>query len=61
VRTGRTILNYKADDIIRDNEEGTCMLTDIAILGDRHVIKKEDEKILKHKDLMIEIQGTWNV
>jgi len=37
------------------------MLIDVAISGDRNVIKKEAEKILKHKDLTIEIQRTWNV
>ena len=37
------------------------MLIDVAILGDRTVIKKEAEKILKHKDLTIEIQRMWNV
>jgi len=37
----------------RDNEKGTCMLIDVAISGDRNVIKKEAEKILKHKDLTI--------
>jgi len=30
-------------------------------LGDRNVIKKEAEKILKYKDLTIEIQRMWNV
>jgi len=34
---------------------------DAAISGDRNVIKKEAEKILKYKDLTIEIQGMWNV
>ena len=33
--------------IIRDNEKGTCMLIDVALSGDRNVIKKEAEKILK--------------
>ena len=47
--------------IIRDNEKGTCMLIDVAISGDGNVIKKEAEKILKYKDLTIEIQGMWNV
>ena len=37
------------------------MLIDVAISGDRNVIKKEDEKILKYKDLTIEIQCMWKV
>ena len=37
------------------------MLIDVAIWGDRNVIKKEAEKILKYKDLTIEIQGMWKV
>jgi len=37
------------------------MLIDVAISGDRNVIKKEAEKILKYKDLTIEIQRMCNV
>jgi len=37
------------------------MLIDVAISGDRNVIKKEVEKIVKYKDLTIEIQCMWNV
>jgi len=51
----------KPDVIIRDNEERTCMLIDVAIPGGRNVIKNEAEKILKYKDLTIEIQRMWNV
>ena len=61
VQTDRTIPSNKPDIIIRDNEKRTCMLIDVAIPGDRNVIKKEDEKILKYKDLTIEIQRMWNV
>ena len=61
VQTDRTIPNNKPDIIIRDNEKGTCMLIDVAISGDRNVIKKEAEKLLKYKDLTIEIQRMWNV
>ena len=61
VRTDRTIPNNKPDTMIRDNKKGTCMLLDVARLGDRNVIKKEAEKILKYKDLVIEIQRMWNV
>jgi len=61
VQTDRTIPNNKPDTIIRDNEKRTCMLIDVVILRDRNVIKKEAEKILKYKDLTIEIQRMWNV
>jgi len=60
VQTDRTIPNNKPDIIIRDNEKRTCMLIDVAVSGDRNVIKKEAEKILKYKDLKIEIQRVWN-
>ena len=56
VQTDRTIPNNKPDIIIRDNEKRTCMLIDVAISGDRNVIKKEAEKILQYKDLTVEIQ-----
>jgi len=61
VQTDRTIPNNKPDIIIRYNEKGTCMLIDVTISGDRNVIKKEAKKILKYKDLTIEIQRMWNV
>jgi hypothetical protein len=51
----RNIPNNKRDIIVRDNEERTCMLTEVAIPGDRNVVRKEAEKILKYKDLIIEI------
>jgi len=37
------------------------MLIDVAISGDRNVIKKEAEKILQYKELTIGIQCMWNV
>ena len=61
VQTDRTLPNNKPDIIIRDNEKGTCMLIDVAISGDRNVIKKEAEKILKYKDLTTELQRICNV
>jgi hypothetical protein len=61
VQTDRTIPNNKPDFIIRDNGKRTCILIDVAIPGDRNVIKKEAEKILKYKDITIEIQRMWNV
>ena len=40
VQTDRTTPNNKPDIIIRDNENGTCMLIDVAISGDRNVTEK---------------------
>ena len=61
VQTNRSISTNKPDTIIRDNRQGTCMLIDVAIPVDRNVIQKESEKILKYKDLIIQIHGIWNV
>jgi hypothetical protein len=46
---------------MRDNGGGACVFIDVAIAGDRNVVMKETEKILKYKYLTIEIQGVWNV
>ena len=37
------------------------MLIDVAVPGDRNVIKKETEKILKYKILTTEIRRMWNL
>jgi hypothetical protein len=50
-----TIPSNKPDIVIRDYEKGTCMLLDVAIPGDRNLIQNEAEKILKYKDLTIEM------
>jgi hypothetical protein len=56
-----SIHNNKLDIIIRDNKKGTCTLIDVAISGDRNVIKKEAEKTLKYTDLATEVHCMWNV
>ena len=61
MRTDRTIPNDKADIIIRDDKKGTCMSIDVAMSEDRKVVKKEVEKILKYKDLIVDIQSMRNV
>ena len=47
--------------IICDYEKGTCMLIDVTVPGDRNVIKKEAEMILRYKDHTVEIQRMRNV
>ena len=41
-----TIANNKPDIIIRDNKQGTRTLIDVAIPGERNVIKIEAERVL---------------
>jgi hypothetical protein len=47
--------------IIHGNEKGTCILTNVAVLGVKNVFMKEAQKILKYKDPTIEIQRVWNI
>jgi 3-deoxy-D-manno-octulosonic acid (KDO) 8-phosphate synthase len=61
VRTDRTIANNKRDVVIRDNGKRTCILIDVATSADSNVIKKEAGKVLKYKDLTVEIERMWNV
>ena len=44
-----------------DNDKGSHTVIDVAICGDRNVIRAEAENILKYKDLIIEIQPMWNM
>jgi hypothetical protein len=61
VQTDRTIPDNKPDIIIRDNEKGTCVLIDVAIRGDRNVIREVAENILQYKGLITETRRMWNV
>jgi len=60
VRTDRTLPNIKPAIIISENKK-KCILIDVAISGDRNVMKQGSEKILKYKDLVTEIQRMWNM
>jgi hypothetical protein len=51
VQTDRTISSNKPGISIRDNEKGTCMPIDVVIAGERNMILKEAEQILKHNTL----------
>ena len=47
VKNARTIPNKKTAIVIGDSETGTRVLINVAISGDRNVIKKEAEKTKK--------------
>jgi hypothetical protein len=50
IQTDRTIPSNKPDIVICNYENGTCMLIGVAIPGDRNIIQKEAENILKYKE-----------
>ena len=54
-------LNNTPAIIIRNNERGTCVLIDVAISGDRNMIKEKTEKILTYENLITQIRRMWNV
>jgi hypothetical protein len=57
-----TIVNKKPENIIiLDNEKETCMSIDVAIHGERNLIKKEAEKVLKYKDIKIKRYKDKNI
>jgi hypothetical protein len=47
--------------IIKNREQKTCVLIDVAISGDRNVIQKETKNKLKYESLCIEIERKWNM
>ena len=61
VRNDGTAASNKPDIIITDNKQGTRMLMDVAIRGDRNMIKKGAEKILIFENLIMEIQRMCNM
>jgi hypothetical protein len=59
VHTDREVTANRPDIIIKNKQEKTRTLIDVAIPADRNV-QKEAEK-LKYKSLCIEIQRMWNL
>ena len=55
VQTDPTNPNNKPNIIMHGNEKGTCVLKNVAISGDRNVIKNVVEMILKRRYFIIEI------
>jgi hypothetical protein len=56
MQTERTVPKNKPVIVIRDNEK-EHVLTDVAVSGDKNVMKKEAENILKCKSFTIAIQS----
>jgi len=59
VQTDRTIQARRPDLILIDKIVDECKIIDVAVPGDTRVVKKEEEKIEKYRDLAIEIGRIW--
>ena len=51
VHTHREVTENRTYIIIKNKNENTCIMTDVAITVDRNVEQKEGEKKLKYKSL----------
>jgi len=61
VNTDREISANRPDIIIKNRQEKTCIMIDMAIPSERNVTIKEVEKLSKYKDLEIEISRMWGM
>ena len=61
VHTDKMSKANKPDIVIKDKQEKTCMLIDMAIPADRNTSVKVAEKLSKYKDLEVEITKMWGL
>ena len=61
LHTDRTISTNKPDLIIKDKQEKTCTLIEMAVPSDRNTSIKVAEKLSKYKELEIEITKMWGM
>ena len=59
IRTDEVIREHRPDIVIVDKVKRETMIVDVAIPGDARVGTKETEKMVKYRDLSIEVQRPW--
>ena len=61
VHTNRKIDANRLDIIIKNHEERTCIMMDVAVPSDENISLKEFQKLSKYKDLEIEVTKMWKL
>ena len=61
VQTDRKMDANRPDIIIKNYEERTCIMIDVAIPSDQNISLKEFQKLSKYKDLAIELTKMWKL
>ena len=59
--TDKNVKSNRPDITVHDSKNKKCMFIDISVPGCHNVVKKEAEKIVKYRDLEIEVQKCWNL
>ena len=60
VITDREIKNNRPDIIIKHKLEKTCLFIDFTVPFDKNVLRKEQEKFDKYRDLKMECEKMWD-
>ena len=61
VHTDRKIDANRPDIIIKNHEERTCIMMDMAVPYDQNISLKEFQKLSLYKDLEIEVTKIWKL
>ena len=61
IHTDRTIQANRPDIVVKNHENKTCILIDMAVPSDSNVSSKVFEKLSKYKDLEIEVTKLWHL
>ena len=60
IQTDRTVQHNHPDIVVFCKEKRHCQIVDVAIPGDRNIVKKQAEKLTNYADLKIEISKMWD-
>jgi len=61
IQTDKEIKANRPDIVVKDKKERTCLLIVMSIPRERNTSLKTMEKLIKYKDLEIEIEKTWGM
>lgn len=59
--TDKKVMCNRPDITIHDTKNRTCLFIDVSVPVCRNVVRKEAEKIVKYRNLEIEIQKCWDL
>ena len=55
------VIEHRKPDIVVIDKKEKCLIIDVAIPGGNRIMKKEEEKVEKYKDLRQEIIRLWKM